>query len=303
MANESPASADEVIVTNSDVPLYYLDTNALRSLHLATELPILVGACKDGKIRLCISNVVLMELARQRYGQYAQDSQHPNESILAERKSEYFDQIYRQWRSYFLSNLIQIIDELPGDEGVRKLFEEFKFDLKTDNSSDQRDALIITALMDAFSPDQAILVCHEAKLIKIAKAKGFQVANAKDLAARFKEAGRTYTLELPSPKDAVEKTKDYDHGDNLMRLRSIYPALNSIFEVGSTPVGEALLANTLENMGASDKEIRVDILARVQALAPLKKDDLFDLMAKKASKQAVQSNAERLSQERILQDK
>jgi len=268
------------------------------------ELPILATACKEGRARLCISNIALIEMARQRYASYAQDSLHPTEGLLRDPK-EYFDAIYRQYRSWFLSHSVQIIDwHSTHPDAAAALIDEYNIDFRKEDGSDQRDALILAAFLATFTPTQAILVCRETKLLKIAKAKGFEVVDdVKALAQNFQEAGRKYELILPSLKDALDATQDYNHPVDLMqRIRSIYPALDNIYAVGPSEEGEALLTSALENMAGADREIRIDVLAYVQALAPLSKNELADLLSKKASREAVQNNVQRLHQENILRD-
>lgn len=287
--------------------ILYFDTNALRSLGLKTELLILATACKEGKVHLSISDITLIEIARQRYTANAQESLHPTEEFLTDR-TKYLDLIYRQYRSWLLSHSVQIIDwQQAHFAEATALIDEYKIHFKEDDGSDQRDALILAAFLGTFSPAQAIMVCLETKLNKIAKAKGFEVIDAVDdvkaLAQSFQEKGRKYPLDWPSPEHALETTRDHKHPADLMeRMRSIYPALNNIYVAGPSEEGEALLTSALQDMARADKETRIDVLAYVQALAPVSKNDLIDLLSKKAGKEAVQNSAERLHQENILQD-
>ncbi len=304
MPNKTASGSHDSEVGALPGKAHYFDTNALRSLNRKTDMPILLTACKEGKIHICVSAVALMEFVRQRYASRAQDDEHPIESMLKSPK-DFLENIYYQYRNWFQSKGVQIIDwQHSHDESAESLFKEFGVDLKNNDDNDQRDALIVATFLGAFSPSQAVMVCHESKLIRIVKAKGFAVVDsAKNLVASLREEGRSPEFDLPAWEDTLGKSQENELNKNfLKRMCSLYPELDDIYAFKPSAAGAVLLSGALEKMCASDKEIRIDILAHVQALAPVRKDDLIGLLSKKASKEIVQNNAERLSLERFLQD-
>src|SRR5206468_687072 len=101
------------------------------------------------------------------YAAYAQDSTHPTESLLKDPR-EYFDRIYRQYRLWLQSHSVQIIDFQPvHKKSAEALLSDYAGDLKDDDGSDQRDALIVATFLNTFTAAQAVMVCQEKKLIKI----------------------------------------------------------------------------------------------------------------------------------------
>lgn len=307
------ASRTGSIKANSRYTKYYgktffLDTNALVQLDLKTNLPRLLQACNEGKIRIVISDLSICERARQLHQNETQDRPI---SITMGMDSEEIMGAFETlqailWRM-FKENKAEIITCTKSHiNKAQDLMQSAEFYFSAENHNDVMDAHIFAGAIEILSPEQTLILCDDRNLgDAFSKLKYTVERNAKEAVEEMFDVAYATRFQRLTPQINIVGDLSLSKRLATYEILNLNPKFKPLLPDKTqqpTDVLHRQLMLKLNEIGEVDKNIRIHAMAFAQAFAPFSKENMKKYMARKYPENLVKINLEQLCNLNILID-
>lgn len=288
--------------------ILYIDTNAIRSLKRHQQ-HYLWQLCEQGKIRICLSNYVVWEVARQRYHSHYEQSE-AGAGLFADEEGVQGKILEKMVRGHIIGlkkQGVQIIDNITWLRAASFMAEHDESYFTGVPTNDGRDALITCGVIDNFKPEDVIVVCQEqgkGKLDRLFQLNGFNVSNSLiDLVPELKDAPEKNDFQLLSFTDPDLNTYQFPE-DFYTTLNVVDPDYHKLLDEYTKtkliPVGRKELDGKLEQLGEKDNDIRIRLLGYAYAFSPALSKFVVDNAIKDESQMQLDASLERLLSDGLL---
>ncbi len=288
------------------VESYYIDANTLLSLKQHTEIPILAAACKNGHIKVYLSEIAVYEFARNVFSQKTKDPLAY--SLPPEEQKKYLQDLIKNFYAYFQDNRIVVLPYDPerhSDQLNRLLSSEGAY-FKPDDNNDCRDAQILAIALCDLDPKNIKYLGYDRNLSKIFKESGFDTL---ECVIQSQEDVKKFITQVIGGKTGKQ---NFSWTSSKGRIKTIPDSILSIAQQydpdyfpllkasASSSETKQYLNDALNNLSSEDRNYRELVMAYVHALAPVDESRLIQLVGTETRGHIVRSNIERLISSNIF---
>lgn len=279
----------------------YIDTNCLWELgERNNRWAGFLQSCKEGKIKVCISEWVVIERGRQIFEQLEKraDSKFSLEPPKSARE-RHVTLLKRteHLRSMLLDHKVRILPLQAINREIEEIIADPDTYFSSNNNNDCKDAFIFYDGITNFTTQEIIIYTEERKLTNEFKKKGYEVRNSlseiiellpqnvklDDLGIRdIKE------LEITVTKNQLALIARYSPDFGEMQNNSEDAHLETMEEAEE-------IRDFLDNISSKDKDLRLKIMGYAHWYDPITKEQLASILIPETDNvEIIFNNADRL---------